>query len=97
MNTSEFDLKNHFDTHRLDTDSFDELIDTESDFGDAGLIENINSTPICQLLKIISSLPEIRQDKVVSIRRQINHGQYNLVDNLDEALDRVLEEFIADG
>ena len=74
MDTSEFGLKKHFDTHRLDTDSFDELIDTESDFGDAGLIENINSTPIGQLLKIISSLPEIRQEKVVSLRQQINHG-----------------------
>ena len=41
-------------------------------------------------------LPEIRQEKVCSARLQIANGDYELEPVLDEALDRVLEEFIAE-
>jgi anti-sigma28 factor (negative regulator of flagellin synthesis) len=53
------------------------------------------ATPIGQLLKLISALPEIRRDKVECVRRQIDHGQYDVNTNLDAALDKVLEEFLA--
>jgi len=46
---------------------------------------------------MISTLPEIRQEKVCNARMQIAKGDYDLGPNLDEALDRVLEEFIAEG
>jgi len=58
--------------------------------------EGDSATPLGQLLKLISSLPEIRHDKVDSVRQQINRGQYDLGSNLDAALDKVLEEFLCD-
>ena len=61
------------------------------------LLDNINSTPLGRLLKLIGSLPEIRYDKVQNIRQQIDYGQYDSPDTLDEALDRVLEELVSDS
>ena len=60
-------------------------------------LENMNATPIGSLLKIIASLPEVRYEKVAGIRRELDDGRYNIGDSLDEAIDRVLEELIADG
>jgi hypothetical protein len=60
-------------------------------------LENMNATPIGSLLKIIASLPEVRYEKIASIRRELDDGRYNIGDSLDEAIDRVLEELIADG
>lgn len=58
------------------------------------LLKNINTTPIGRLLKEIAQLPEIRQEKVASIRNKLNRDEYNLNERLDLALDRVLEELI---
>jgi len=60
------------------------------------LLDNLTATPLGRLLKIISRLPEIRQDKVISVRRQLERDEYALSENLDAALDRVLEELIAE-
>lgn len=59
--------------------------------------DNINSTPLGKLLKLIATMPEIRQQKVSELRTQINDGQYDINQNLDEALDKVLEELIAES
>jgi len=56
------------------------------------ILENINTTPIGQVLKKIASLPEVRREKVLDIRRQLTEGKYNLNERLDIALDRVLDE-----
>ena len=59
------------------------------------ILDNINGTPIGQVLKKIASLPEIRREKVLNLRRQITEGQYDLSERLDIALDRVLEDLTA--
>lgn len=59
------------------------------------IIENINNTPLGQVLKRIASLPEVRRQKVLHLRRQITAGQYDLSNRLDIALDKVLEDLIA--
>jgi hypothetical protein len=59
------------------------------------ILENINSTPIGQVLKKIASLPEIRREKVLNLRREITEGRYDLAERLDVALDRVLEDLTA--
>lgn len=59
------------------------------------IIENINNTPLGQVLKRIASLPEVRRQKVLHVRRQITEGKYDLADRLDIALDKVLEDLIA--
>jgi len=56
------------------------------------ILENLNTTPLGQVLKKIAMLPEVRRDKVLKVRRQITDGSYNLNEGLDIALDRVLEE-----
>ncbi|MHC4424058.1 MAG: flagellar biosynthesis anti-sigma factor FlgM [Planctomycetota bacterium] len=56
------------------------------------ILENINTTPIGQVLKKIASLPEVRREKVLDVRRQLTEGKYNLNERLDVALDRVLED-----
>lgn len=59
------------------------------------ILDNIHNTPIGQVLKKIASLPEIRREKVLTLRRQITEGRYDLAERLDLALDRVLEDLTA--
>ena len=59
------------------------------------ILENMNTTPQEEVLKRITSLPPIRQGKVLDIRRQITEGTYEVADRLDRALDRVLEAITA--
>ncbi len=56
------------------------------------ILENINNTPIGQVLKKIASLPEVRKEKVLDVRRRLTEGKYNLKERLDIALDKVLED-----
>jgi hypothetical protein len=58
------------------------------------ILENINHTPLGRVLKRIASLPELRQQKVLRLRRQITAGRYDLSRRLDEVLDQVLEDLI---
>jgi hypothetical protein len=58
------------------------------------ILENINHTPLGQVLKRIASLPEVRQQKVLRLRRQITAGRYDLTERLDEVLDKVIEDLI---
>ena len=59
------------------------------------ILENINTTPIGRVLKKIASLPEVRKDKVLRVRRQLTEGKYDLNERLNIALDKVLEELTA--
>ena len=56
------------------------------------ILENIHNTPIGQVLKKISALPEIRQEKVLDVRDRITKGEYDLNSRLNVALDKVLED-----
>lgn len=73
------------------------LTEIQQDSFEDEFFENINSTPLGRLLKLIATMPEIRQQKVSRLRSQINDGQYDIKHNLDEALDKVLEELIAES
>jgi len=59
------------------------------------ILENINTTPIGQVLKKIASLPEVRKNKILRLRHQLTEGQYDINERLDLALDKVLEDIIA--
>lgn len=59
------------------------------------ILENLNSTPVGKVLKQIASLPEVRMDKVLSMRSMLSEGQYDVNARLDSALDRVLEDLTA--
>ncbi|HEG44738.1 MAG TPA: hypothetical protein ENH94_11900 [Phycisphaerales bacterium] len=97
MKTSDFNLQSHAESTVVPLDIANRFASMEQEPGDDELLECISSTPVGKLLRMISTLPEIRQEKVCSARMQIANGDYDLGPNLDEALDRVLEEFIAEG
>jgi len=56
------------------------------------ILENLNTTPIGQVLRKIASLPEVRRRKVLDVRQQLTEGKYNLNKRLDIALDKALED-----
>lgn len=56
------------------------------------ILQNIHTTPIGQLLRKIASLPEVRQEKILDVRRKLTEGKYDLNERLDVAIDRVLEQ-----
>ena len=64
----------------------------EDDFVMEQILDNMNSTPIGQVLKKIASLPEGRRNKVLDVRQQLTEGKYDLNERLDMALEKVLEE-----
>ena len=76
----------HFDSIDEDNPAADEDLLMEQ------ILENINTTPIGQVLKKIASLPEVRKEKILDVRRQLTEGKYNLNERLDVALDKVLED-----
>ena len=67
-------------------------LEGEEDLVMEKILDNINTTPIGQVLKKIAMLPEVRKEKVLGIRQQLNNGDYNLPARLDLALDKVLED-----
>ncbi len=58
------------------------------------ILNNLNSTPIGQVLKKIAMLPEVRKEKVLGVRQQLTAGKYDLNDRLEIALDRVIEDLV---
>jgi hypothetical protein len=56
------------------------------------ILDNMNNTPLGQVLKRIASLPEVRQKKVLGVRRKLTGGDYELDDRLDDVLERVLDD-----
>jgi hypothetical protein len=76
---------------------YDQGCDTSPD-GDVlmeHILENMNATPPEEVLKRVTSLPPNRQAKVVSIRRQLTRGTYEVAGRLDRVIDRVLEAITA--
>lgn len=61
------------------------------------VLDHLQDNPLGHLLKLLSTLPEIREEKVFQARRQIHQQDSQLDQRLDLALDRVLEELISEG
>jgi len=72
----------------------DENLTPDEDLIMEQILENINTTPIGQVLKKIASLPEVRKRKVLDVRQQLTEGKYDLGGRLNIALDKVLEDLI---
>jgi len=58
------------------------------------ILESMNTTPLGKVLKKIASLPEIRKEKVLQVRRQLTQGKYDLNGGLDVAVDKVIEHLM---
>ena len=59
------------------------------------ILGDLSTTPQEEVLKRITSLPNIRRRKVLDIRRQLMEGTYEVAGRLDRAIDRVLEAITA--
>jgi hypothetical protein len=70
------------------------LEETEADVLVEKLFDSMQCSPLGRLLKVISTLPEVRVDKVEHARRVIERPDECLESKMDLALDRVLEELI---
>jgi len=67
----------------------------DKDFVMEQILASIHNTPLGVVLKRIASLPEVRREKVLRIRRQITEGGYDVTERLDQALEKVLEDLTA--
>jgi hypothetical protein len=87
-----FDSNGCFEGQNRQSDSVNKNLSLDEDLLMEQILENINITPIGQVLKKIASLPEVRKKKVLDVRRQLTEGKYSLNERLDIALDKVLED-----
>jgi len=70
------------------------LEETETDVLVEKLFDSMQCSPLGRLLKVISTLPEVRAEKVEHARREVELSDECLESKMDLALDRVLEELI---
>ncbi len=89
------DSNNRFESENRKADCVQERLAPDEDLVMEQILDNINTTPIGQVLKKIASLPEVRKEKVLNLRRQITKGEYDLNERLDVAVDKVLEHLTA--
>ena len=89
------DSNSRFESENRKADCVQERLAPDEDLVMEQILENINTTPIGQVLKKIASLQEVRKEKVLSLRRQITKGEYDLNERLDVAVDKVLEQLTA--
>jgi hypothetical protein len=87
----DFDSSSRFESQKRRTSRSEESLAADDDLIMEQILENITTTPIGQVLRKIASLPEVRQEKVLDVRRQLTEGKYDLNERLDVALDRFLE------
>jgi hypothetical protein len=92
---AEFDSNSRFERENRQVDPVGEVLAADKDIVMEQILDNINTTPIGQVLRKIASLPEVRKEKVLDVRRQLTEGQYDLDERLDVALDKVLEHLTA--
>jgi len=74
-----------------------EKLNSADDLQAEELLQAGAGTPIGQLLEKISNLPEVRLEKISTVRRQICMGKYEIDEKLDAAVDKILEELIIES
>ncbi|MBW8884332.1 MAG: flagellar biosynthesis anti-sigma factor FlgM [Planctomycetia bacterium] len=58
----------------------------------SGGVDQLDISPEADFVAQARELPEIREDRVASIKAQIQAGTYETADKLDMALSRLLDE-----
>jgi len=91
---SDFDSNGRLKSQNQQLDPVDGQLEGDEDLIMEQILENINATPIGKVLKKIASLPEVRKEKILDVRRQLTEGKYDLNKRLDVALDKVLEDLM---
>jgi len=92
----DFDFNNHFESQNQPANGGSRRVNgnlaDDEDLLMEQILENINTTPIGQVLKKIASLPEVRKKKIMNVRQQLTEGKYDLKKRMNIALDKVLED-----
>ncbi len=88
----DFQSKSRFEYQKRQMDPVSRDVVSDDDLTMEQILENINNTPLGQVLKKIALLPEKSQQKVLNVRRQLTEGKYDLSERLDIVLDKVLED-----
>jgi hypothetical protein len=88
----EFEINNRFRSQKGQVNPAQKKSVSKEDLLMEEILENLNTTPMGQVLKRIASLPEVRKDKVLNVRRQLTDGKYELNERLNIVLDKVLED-----
>ena len=91
----DFDSNSSFERQNRRLNHFGVEFAPKKDLMMEQILENLNNTPIGQVLQKIACLPEVRKDKILNVRRQLTDGKYDLSERLDIALDKVLEDLTA--
>ncbi len=91
----DFDSNSRFESASRRVNPVEDSLAPDEDLIMEQILENINTTPIGQVLRKIASLPEVRKEKILDVRRQLTEGKYDLNERLDVALDKVLEYLTA--
>ena len=84
--------KNLFQSTMRNFDSFYSELSADDDLLMEQILENMNTTPIGKVLKKVAALPEVRKQKIISVRKQLSQGNYDLNERLDQALEKVLHD-----
>ncbi len=92
---SDFDSISRVKGQNRQRDTVEDNLAPDKDFIMEQILENLNTTPIGQVLRKIASLPDGRKEKVLDVRQQLTEGKYELNEYLDVALDKVLEDLTA--
>lgn len=59
--------------------------------------ESINTEEISKLRKLVKNMPEIRQDKVENVKRQIEAGTYNVsAESVAESIANLCQDLLPD-
>jgi len=56
--------------------------------------DTVEISEMARFLEKLARLPEIRQDKVDAVKRQIAEGRYLTPDKLDKAIDNLLADLL---
>lgn len=91
----DFETSSRLNDENHGFDSITEDLQFDSDLVAEEILNNVNSTPLGQVLKRLAVMPEIRRGKVMNVRRKLTKGRYDLDEHLDTVLDRVLEDLTA--
>lgn len=80
--------------HKNDNEleSFGRELKDKDDLTMEHIVDNLNNTPLGQVLHRIASMPDVRPEKVLEVRHSLSKGQYELNERLDRILERVLED-----
>ena len=91
----DYDYSGCFKGQGRQIDSANEAMAPGEDVTMEQILDNINNTSLGQVLKRIASLPDVRREKILRVRRQLTEGKYDLSTRLNVALDKVLEDLTA--